>query len=202
MASEAGSDSALDEDEVAGDHADGADVPDEDVEIPSPGKDTKEGDVDMLESPKKVRGKGKQRLANVERSDTPPIDFDEPARPILRKRKSSQLEKDTSPAPSDSQDTQVGTSASAQQAPYVHPSRRPDNRLSKHQQRIEDARRAQDAAGEGPAKKRVKLSEEEVEALRQKREEDKKAWTKKGRKGQPNLVGLDFCTTVEIISYR
>ena len=104
-------------------------------------------------------------------------------RPKLKKRKSGEmLEADDAleeagqelvePAPGP--DRPVAPTS----APFVHPSRR--NGTVKGKER--------EVALEEPQRKRQRLTEKEVDARREKREADKKAWAKKGRTGQPNMV--------------
>lgn len=104
-------------------------------------------------------------------------------RPRLKKRKSGEMleaERDVNDdgeqgiAPAPGPDRPAGSSST----PFVHPSRR--NGPSKGKER--------EITVEEPQRKRQRLSEREIDALREKREADKKAWAKKGKTGQPNMV--------------
>lgn len=118
--------------------------------------------------PSKRKGKGRMR-----NPDDMEQDGASPTKPVLRKRKSSELERDTERDPdtmqSDDDDEgpapgpDVSTSST-----YVHPTRR-------------------DVDPE-PVRKRQRISEEELDEKREKRRRDRLAWGKKTRKGQPNLV--------------
>lgn len=126
-----------------------------------------EGDAPMeIEDPGSItsRRKGKGRMRNPDDMDQ---DGPSPTQPVLRKRKSSELER----APDDmSSDDEAGPAPGPDvpsSSTYVHPSRR-------------------DVDPE-PQRKRQRTSEAEIEQKREKRNRDRLAWGKKTRKGQPNL---------------
>ena len=134
------------------------------------------------------------------------------SRPALRKRKSSELEHNPENMLDSSDEEEVlpapgpdhlrGATAPALTAPepYVHPSRQTgDAGTSKGKGKMRGRQSAplpsqkqqQQLAADGqPKQKRQRLSEDELQLLREKREADSKAWARKTGKGQPNLVSL------------
>lgn len=138
-------------------------------------------DTDTAASPMKTdakRFKGRRAASRMEE------DSSEALRPRLKKRKSGELldeaggHGDEGPeviAPAPGPDRPV-----IERAPHVHQSRRGAPWKGKERETLPAE----------PQRKRQRLSKKEVDARREKREADKRAWAKKGKTGQPNMVGL------------
>ena len=188
-----------------------------DVDEAMSGTSDEEEDHDMQAEPSALspskQSKGKRRAdpdAMCEDVEDPLGTATSMSRPTLRKRKSSELEHNPENMLDSSDEEEVlpapgpdhfrGATAPALTAPepYVHPSRQTDDAGgSKGKSRMRGRQAAplpsqkqqQQLAADGqPKQKRQKLSEDEIQLLREKREADSKAWAKKTGKGQPNLV--------------
>lgn len=133
--------------------------------------DTEQGmEAEELPSvPSKRKGKGRARNTDDMEQDGP-----SPTKPVLRKRKSSELDRDVERSPDDMDSDDADGPAPGPDIPstsHIHPSRR-------------------DTSDAEPRHKRPRISEEEIDEKREKRKRDRLAWGKKTRKGQPNLVSL------------
>lgn len=111
----------------------------------------------------KRKGKGRMRNPDDMEQD-PPL----PTKPVLRKRKSSEIERQADGMESDDEDGPAPGPDVSITSTYVHPTRR-------------------DADSE-PQHKRQRISEQELDEKREKRQRERQAWGRKTRKGQPNLV--------------
>lgn len=118
---------------------------------------------DLASTSSRRKGKGRMRNPDDMEQDGP-----SPTKPVLRKRKSSELERDPDDMLSDDEAGPAPGPDMPSSSTYVHPTRR-------------------DADPE-PQHKRQRISEEELDEKREKRQRERKAWGKKTRKGQPNLV--------------
>lgn len=107
-------------------------------------------------------------------------------RPKLKKRKSGEMLEVTVDSVEDGEETIAPApgpdrpAAESSAPPFVHPSRRSDASKGK----------SREIQPQEPKRKRQRLSEKEVDARREKREADKRAWAKKGKTGQPHMVGV------------
>lgn len=137
---------------------------------------------------KMKKGKRPRREPDAMQEDAVPIP------PVLKKRKSGELQRD-----GDEDEAMEVQGPSSQ--PYMHPDRRPgegeaqpgpsrsSGNTTPYNNRSSGGREAAEKATP-PAKKRMRLSADDLEHKREERKERKKAWAKKSKKGQPDMVSL------------
>ena len=140
-----------------------------------------------------VHGEGPSTTQDKPRNEQIPSATKEDieTRRVLHTRKSSKVERDAHDITEGGDGhSHVSTSSALPfvrtPEPFVHPSRRPGGKG------ILPDRSEAPKIDPGRPEKRARMSEKEVEQKRDDRSKEKKAWSKKNKKGQPDMVG-PFC---------
>ena len=107
---------------------------------------------------------------------------------VAHRRETNELNENTKDMLEVSEDPRATTSTpvsgiQSRSEPFIHPSRRQGGQVDKQSEAVPQQEPK-------ASKKRPRLSEDEIEQKRQHREKDKKAWGKKTKTGQPDMVNL------------